>query len=73
MISPDGTLVASGGIDGLLFITNIATQAKVYTAPCEGTVRAFLPFSLDSFVLTIAKGEWCRLVARRDASCRRCK
>ena len=38
--SPDGTLVATGSDDKTLCITNIATQAKVYTAQCDGQVRA---------------------------------
>ena len=43
-ISPDGTLVATGSEDKSLCITNIATQAKVYTAQCDGEVRAYLLF-----------------------------
>ena len=44
-ISPDGTLLATASDDKSVCIINIATQAKVYTARCDGFVRVRL-FSL---------------------------
>ena len=50
-ISPDGTLVATGGQDNYLCIINIATQKKVYTVHCDFWVRTLL---LGLIVLTIS-------------------
>ena len=63
-ISPDGTLVATGGLEHILCITNIATRSRVYTAQFFEFVRVCLSF----FVLTPHQGGRCRVVARRDAS-----
>ena len=41
-ISPDGTLLATGSHDGLLLITDIATQARVYTVKSGNYVRVWL-------------------------------
>ena len=39
-ISPNGTLLATGGNDNALCITNIATEAKLYSVECDNWVRA---------------------------------
>ena len=48
-ISPDGILLATGGGDNSLCITNIATQELLYTVQCDNAVRVCLSY----FVLTI--------------------
>ena len=63
--SPDGTLVATCSDVTTLCIIDIATEKKVYTVQSDACVRA----QPISFVLTIVLAVWCRVVARRDASC----
>lgn len=49
-ISPDGTLVATGGGDKALNITNIAKKATVFTSQSDAYVRALFSFPvLTSF------------------------
>ena len=48
-ISPDGTLVATGSNDKSLCVTNIATQAKVYSVKCDGIVRKVAVFFIRLF------------------------
>ena len=46
-ISPDGTFLATGSDDKSLCITNITTQAKVYTVECDHAVRAYFLLLFD--------------------------
>ena len=50
VISPNGTLVATTGLDDIIRITNIATRKIVYTlSNCHAVVRTFMPTFVLNF------------------------